>query len=210
MAITRGVRPVIGMRALATRVTAPWTAQSPRRSARLLHRFAETELGSAYTMRWAAARTQDEGRRALYLRHSSDAEDLFATLGERRFLAFVAHAEGRGRAQFEVHRGAFSRRDPVTAALFSTIIEEEREHERYALALLAEAFPGSHARSLFEVVVWESIREARRAADYVSRPIFRAIMSIAYLSLLPLALLLGGLRLKPRSVLSGTRDALKR
>ncbi len=227
---------MIGARAIAARVTARWVARSPRRTARLLQRFAETELGSAYTMRWAAGHTEDPARRAAYLRHAldeerharmfhgrarrlsavdarpltSDAEDVFASLGERRFLAFVAHAERRGRLQFEAHVRALAGRDDVTVALLSAVIEEEREHERYARALLEATYPGTRLRSHAAVLLWEAARGARRGMDRLTSAVFRVVMTAVYWTLLPLALLTRAGLVRPRSVLTGTRDALRR
>lgn len=207
---------MISLRAALSRITAPLIARKPRRVAALLRSFAVTELGSAYTMRWAARGATDDRARAQYLRHAldeerharlfsarahklagedatplrSEAEDLFATLGERRFLAFVAKAERRGRAQFEAHRRALSERDPVTAALFSRIIEEEKEHERYARELLHERFPRTVMVTLAEVLLWEQARASRRAMNALTGAVFRLVMTLVYVCLWPMTIAL--------------------
>ncbi|CAN92242.1 hypothetical protein predicted by Glimmer/Critica [Sorangium cellulosum So ce56] len=103
----------------------------PGHTARKLYRFALAEPGSLFTLRLAAARTPDLRRRALYLRHASDAvrharmfhaavrgrpggarrppnlhadaEDIHEALGEIGFLAWRQRAQIQARAWHAAH-----------------------------------------------------------------------------------------------------------
>ena len=128
------------MHGLLARVVSPLVFRVPGHGARKFHGFARAEHGSMLDLRLAAARTSSSTRAARYLRHAldearhtqmfaarstelrrerglaslgapaADTEHLFEALGEVRFLAFVHRGEQRGRAQFEIYRGLFSRR----------------------------------------------------------------------------------------------------
>jgi hypothetical protein len=208
---------------------APVVTRSRWASARLLSGFAATEAQSACIMRWASMQTTSVDRRVAYLRHAHDeerharmfqrraariagtsapcpweAEDLFQSLGELRFLAFVARAEARGRREFEIHCRAFRRRgDEASAALFERILCDEREHERYARDLLTRLATASAVRRATSwVIAWEAWRDARRVAAQPFEALYAVTMACLYLVLLPFAL---GLRL--RDALSTPRRA---
>jgi len=201
-----------GIHTWLTALWAPVVARRPALAARVLGGFAKAELGSMYTLRWAAAATGSMPRRAAYLEHAgdearhaklfhrraeelagpraglvADAEDLFATLGERRFLAFLEHAEGRGRREFEHYARAFRRAgDERTAALLRGIIHDENRHEQNARALL-EAEPGA-GRARRYVRVWEAWRAARRGGRAVAEVVYLLLMLVLYPLIAPLAL----------------------
>lgn len=190
-----------------------------------LQAFARAEQGSFLTLRLAANQTQSPARAALYLRHAgdearhahllkshseellgrsspllADAEDLFATRGEVGFLAFVHHAEERGREHFELIAAELMRQEQAkTAELFVQIAREELHHERYAFALLLE-LAGSEAqlqRELSRVRRWEMWQAFRRSGENLGNTLY----TVCILTLFPLFWLYGAwLRrsLKPR------------
>lgn len=171
------------------------------------------------TLRLAAAQTADFGRRAAYLTHASDeahharmfqlaaqalaregqslaplkadAEDLFAQLGERRFLAFLYHAERRGRHRFELYSDLFERRgDSKRQALFHRIAGDERRHEQEAWRLLVSV-AGSEKGARREVRrarAWEAWRAWRRAGRTIAECTYTLSVTTLYLLLFPLAL----------------------
>ncbi len=113
---------------------APLAWRIPGHAARMLHRFARAELGSAIDLQIAANRTSSTERRALYLRHAADemrhalmftrrsaellrarGEDplgdptadtlgLYERLGEEGFLAFVHMGEARACRELSRHQ----------------------------------------------------------------------------------------------------------
>ncbi len=114
-------------------------------------------------------------------------EDLFERLGEVRFLAFVHRGERRGRVQFEVYARYFAARgDDKLRALFQALVADEREHERYTLAYLAE-LSGDAGAELRWVGAWEALRAWRRLGQASARVFYVASMTLLYLTLLPFA-----------------------
>jgi len=211
----------------AIRLVSSVVWRMPGRAARMLHAFALAEQGSALTLRLAAAQTPDLRRRALYLRHAADevrharmflvasrararraarpppgglhadAEDLFAHLGEAGFLAFLHHAERRGRLRFEVHRELLvGRGDRAGAAMFTAILADERRHEAYAWAELCALLGGEAAarRAVMRARAWEAWRAWRRLGRRTARALYVPLMLVLYLALWPLALLTRRLR----------------
>lgn len=171
------------------------------------------------TLTWAAAHVDCVERRAIYLdqaleeqRHArlfsrraaelgglsgaepavlTDAEDLFERLGEVRFLAFLHRGERRAVEEFAHYREAFTRAgDTVTAALFAEIVEEERHHQDYPLALIRDLDPDPKAvtRAARFVVMWESWRNFRRLGRRLAEAVYNASMWCLYPLLAPLAL----------------------
>lgn len=122
----------------------------------------------------------------------ADTEDLFERLGEVAFLAFVHHGERRGRMQFEVHRDAFAKRgDDKTRALFEALIADERRHEAYTWELLVEMAGGEPAAraALRRAAGWEAWRSWRRAGRALAQIVYKALMSVLFVALLPWSLL---------------------
>jgi len=199
-----------------TLVAAAWApihARSAQRVAATFTRFALAEEGSALTMRWAAAQSEDPARAALYLRHATDerrharalrararelsaahddthadAEDLFAMLGERRFLAFVTLAERRGLSELSAHRRALSRcGDDRSASVLEAILIDEARHASYARELL-EIHCGS-ARSariaLVLVALWEARGSIRRGSAAMGRGLYALLTGLLFIVLVP-------------------------
>lgn len=175
----------------------------------MLERFARTELGSSSIMRWAAAATASPARRAAYLRHAldeerharlfaararklgvspgpliADADDVYRSLGERRFVAFVHRAETRGAREFEAYERAHrARGDTKTAALFALLLRDERRHVEYSKGLFAELAVGRG--TLAWVAAWEAVRAARRSARAVLGTLHGLVMFVLYAAVLP-------------------------
>jgi rubrerythrin len=197
---------------LVHRLTNPIVWAFPGNAARKLRGFAEVEAESVLEMRGAAALTKDPARRLLYLRHALDEErharaflhaaqehgapwtplhassqDLFAQLGEERFLAFVHRGERRGRMQFESYEAHFDVRRPKLATLFRGIIVDERRHETYSRELL-ERVAGTRSRAALRwAATWEAWRRWLGAGRVVSGWIYTALMVVLYVCLAPLA-----------------------
>jgi rubrerythrin len=203
---------MLGHAAIAYLV-APIRVRRDRAVAEMLGRFALAERGSYLTMRWAAERTRSAERSALYLRHAvdesrharmferrarelglavdgaeADAEDLFETLGETGFLAFVTLAEGRGRREFDGYRKALaSRGDEKTASLFEAILVDETRHESYSGALLVLAVGSRFMARLWviRIALWEAWRSLRRASAFVGSLFYAVVASLLYVVVLP-------------------------
>lgn len=198
------------LRSSFLRQTLKWTLRSDRAVARRLESFARTEQGSFLSLRLAANQTPSARRQALYLRHAADearharrlkthseeltgersplladAEDLFASRGEVGFLAFVHHAEQRGREQFECIAWELRRKNRLeTASLFEELAGEERHHELYSHRLLLELAGSERAarREVARVKRWELWRGFRR----VGRRFASAAYTTFVLALFPL------------------------
>lgn len=194
-------------------LVAPLRVRRDPAVAAMLWRFAAAERGSHLTMCWAAARADCPERRALYLRHAvdearharmferrarelgyegdaaeADAEDLFETLGEIGFLAFVTLAERRGRREFEGYRRALAARgDARTAALFDAILADEQRHEAYSGELLARlsGSAGAARRRVVRVALWETWRGIRRANAALGAAMYAALAAILYVVVIP-------------------------
>ena len=168
---------------------------------------------------WAAARAADPERRAIYLeqaleeqRHarmfsrraaelrgcagsepavSTDAEDLFATLGELRFLAFLHRGERRAVVEFAGYREAFRRAGDVrTSELFASIVDEERRHQDYPVDLIGALTSDSRtaARASRFVTAWEAWRTFRRLGRFFAERLYTASMCCLFVLLAPLGL----------------------
>ncbi len=128
-------------------------------------------------------------------------EDLYAKLGEPGFLAFVHAGERKGRTQFTHYARYFERRgEPKLRALFTALVSDEQGHEDYTLRLLRETEgQGRPAqRKLLRVRAWEALRTWRRAGQGLAGAVYFVLMSVLYVSLLPLSLWVRFTRPKPR------------
>ncbi len=221
------------MRRLLLLGTAPWVFRSPRHTARKLRSLAATEQGSFLSLQWAAAQTTSTKRQSSYLRHATDearharlfwgragelappsaplradGEDLFAALGELGFLAFVHHAEARGREQFLLYARYFERvgREPERA-LFARIAREEKYHENYSLRLLEElATDAAEVRkTLRRVRLWEAWRAWRRVGRRMAYGIYVVVLWLLMPLLWPYSLVIRLVSPAP-SGWQGTRD----
>ncbi|HEX4422318.1 MAG TPA: ferritin-like domain-containing protein [Kofleriaceae bacterium] len=207
------------MRRALVRVVSPIVWRVPGHGARKLYGFAKAEQGSRIDLLAAAHRTPSRQRAALYLRHAldetrhagmfwrrstdlriaegkppfappvADTEDLFETLGEPRFLAFVHRGEQRGRQQFELYARHFAARgDARTRALFDAILGDEHRHEAYTRELLVELVGERGARrELRRVALWAAWRMWRRAGRALSGAVYTLAMVAVYAVAGPIA-----------------------
>jgi rubrerythrin len=215
----------LGIHPLLARLHASWIAGRPRVAAKALRRFAQAEQGSMLTLTWAAAQVEAPERRAIYVeqaveeqRHArlfskraaelrgcanaeppvhTDAEDLFAALGEVRFLAFLHRGERRAVVEFSHYRDAFRRAgDDSSAELFAAIVEEERHHQEYPLELITMMTqdPKAAVRASRYVAAWEAWRNSRRFGRYLAERIYTGCMLCVYVLCAPLGLWLRWVR----------------
>lgn len=174
-------------------------AQTPdlRRRALYLRHAADEARHARMFLAAARARARREGLPPPVGLSAADAEDLFARLGEIGFLAFLHHAERRGRERFELYRDLFAAEgDRPGAALFEAILPDERRHEDYALRELT-ALAGSPAkarRAVLRARAWEALRAWRRLGRASAGGLYAAIMILVYAALFPLAWLTRRLR----------------
>jgi hypothetical protein len=204
------------MRGFLVRLSCPWVFRSPAAHARHLRKLAATEQGSYLSLQWAAQRSTPLDRQAHYLRHAADearhahlfwsraqaldpphgplladAEDLFSDLGEIGFVAFVHHAERRGREQFECYQRYFARSGrSEDAALFLQIGADERHHESYSKKLLVELSGSEVAarKHLRQVQFWEAWRSWKRAGQSIARVLYSLLIWALFPVLLPYSL----------------------
>lgn len=180
-----------------TRLMAPWTWRD--RGARFAA-FARAELSSRYDLLEAANLTADPARAAQLLQHAADearharlfhsrarelgqtaplradTEHLYETLGEARFFAFVHQGEARACEQFDVWiRHLEPGRD--RAALEAVRPDEER-HRAYSIALAAPAS---------SIAAFRARRAWMRAGQPMAGAVYRALATVLYLLLAPLA-----------------------
>lgn len=172
-----------------------------------LARFAAAERNSFLELCQAANDTHDPGRAAAYLRHaadearhttmfltrarelgeplpfgvSADTVDLFDTLGEPAFLAFVADGEADACTRFVACRDALSARDPRTAAVFDALLPDETRHAAYTRALQEDLGPATG------VARWVWGQRLGRLRRRVSGGLYTGLMWGLYPLLLPLA-----------------------
>jgi rubrerythrin len=205
----------MGLRAFVVRWSWRLLATDDRAIAKRLAEFARTEQGSFLTLRLAANQTPSAARAALYLRHAADearharllhtcaeelrghrvplladGEDLYALRGELAFLAFVHHAEGRGRRQFEIIAQELGRQGrAATAEVLRRIASEESHHERYSGRLLRELAAGEESASveLARIRRWEAWRLFRRLGRSVAGHVYDAVI----LALVPILAIYG-------------------
>lgn len=202
---------------LLARLLSPLTWGSPRRAVARLSSFARAEEGSRIDLCAAAARCDSPQRAAAYLEHArdearhtqmfaaharrlalahdlpppapvrADGSDLFETLGEADFLAFVHLGEQRAVQQFSGYERWLTGRDDKTAAVFNALLSDERRHAAYSRALLVSLIGEQEARrAIRRAGTWELWRTWRRVGRHTARLIYRGL----FLTLLPLLALL--------------------
>jgi hypothetical protein len=174
---------------LTLRLAATQTPDLRRRALYLRHAADEARHARMF-LAAARARARREGLPAPSGLSSADAEDLFARLGEIGFLAFLHHAERRGRERFEMYRDLFAARgDRPGAALFEAILPDERRHEDYALRELVSLVgsPERARRAVLRARAWEAVRAWRRLGRASAGALYAAIMIVVYATLFPLA-----------------------
>jgi len=174
--------------------------ESPERRALYLRHALDEERHAAMFAAHSAELRREMGR-APWGAPRATCEDLFAKLGEPGFLAFVHAGERKGRTQFIYYERYFERLGHnKLRALFTALIGDERGHEDYTLRLLRETEgQGRPAkRKLLRVRAWEALRMWRRAGQGVAGALYFVLMSVLYVSLLPLSLWVRITRPKPR------------
>jgi hypothetical protein len=210
------------MKAIVAKLVNPFVWRIPGHGPRKLFGFSLAEHGSMLDLHAAAQLTQSSARRALYMRHMldearharifatraadlrleagqpslgfpvADTEELFARLGETRFLAFVHRGETNGRQQFETYRDWFAGRgDRKTSGMFAAIINDERRHEQYTYELLVE-LAGDEAKARSELraaAVWQAWRTWRRLGRFLAEKIYFVLMFLIYCGCAPLVML---------------------
>ncbi|NJM32920.1 MAG: ferritin-like domain-containing protein [Limnobacter sp.] len=212
------------MKAFFSRLINPLVWRVPGHPARVLFGFSLAEHGSMLDLSAATRLTSSPQRAAAYMRHMldearharmfaarsaelrlqegqpslgypvADTENLFQTLGELRFLAFVHVGEKRGRAQFETYRDWFEKQgDHKSGAMFAAIVRDELRHEQYTYDLLLE-LAGSEAQAnkeLRAVVLWETWRKWRRMGRFLAEKLYFAVMTFIYILWGPVMYLAG-------------------
>lgn len=207
---------------LFARLLNPLVWRRPGHAARKLHGFALAEHGSLLDLRLAARLSESPIRAAAYLKHAddearhaqmfgkralqlareagdaglgpvrADCEQLFTTLGELDFLAFVHRGEARAIGQFRCYIAYFEgqgrERD---ASLFRAIITDETRHADYTKALLFELAgdPAAARKALRRVARWEAWRSWLRAGRFIAERVYLITMTVVYLLAAPLSLL---------------------
>ena len=158
------------------------TTSRARQALYLKHALDETRHAQLFWRRANELRASD-ARAGGWPAPQADTEELWARLGEARFLAFVHRGEARGRGQFEVYARHFARRgDARTAALFAGILIDEARHERYTRALLVELVGGEAAarKALRWAAAWEAWRTWRRLGRWLAGVLFAVTISCVY------------------------------
>lgn len=169
---------------------------SPARAAAYL-RHADDEARHAQMFARRAARLAGEAARPFVLPPvRADSERLIDVLGERDFLAFVHVGEDRARRQFDAYVAYFRQQTrDQDAALFETILVDERRHCDYTRALLFELAGDVDARrALRRVRRWELGRRWLRAGRFLAERLYIALTLLLYILAAPLALLIRQVR----------------
>lgn len=221
-AISLGRSRHMSLTATLARMLNPLVWRRPAHVARKLHGFALAEHGSMLDLRLAARLTDSPARAAAYLRHAddetrhaqmfgkrarqlareaglaplghvrADTEQLFVTLGELDFLAFVHVGEARAIEQFDTYVEWFREHGRERdASLFTTILVDERRHADYTRELLFE-LAGDEARArkaLRRVRRWEAWRSWLRAGRFLAEKVYVIAMLLVYAAAAPMGLL---------------------
>jgi len=205
------------------RLSAPIAWRTNARIATKLHGFSMTEQGSALDMFRAAESATDPQHRRLFLRHAIDEarharrfreealklvptsapreherrhalpQDLYATLGSERFLAFVHLSEARAQQQFAVLARHFDKDQErrAIADLFHELAKEEQFHVAYSRHLLGQLFAADArkkriARALARerrVLAWAAWK---RAGARLGGRFTTLLMALVFVAVLPL------------------------
>lgn len=213
----------MSLHALITKITCFYGWRTPPRSAKKFFEFALAEQGSMLDLSAAARLTKSDKRRALYVSHMldekrhalmfslrsaelcrqagrksygnlhADIENLFQTLGEVKFLAFVHFGERRACQQFNIYRNWFKKQGNKTnKSLFEAILKDEQRHADYTWELLVEFTGGEQAarREIKSVRMWEAWRKWRRAGKSLANNLFVILSLCIYLFMAPYAVLI--------------------
>lgn len=166
--------------------------ESPQRAAAYL-RHADDEARHAQMFARRARKLASESRTPRQLGPlAADCEQLFQSLGELDFLAFVHTGEARALAQFDTYVAWFATHErEQDRLLFETIMVDERRHAAYTRALLLE-LAGNEAvakQALRRVARWELGRRWLRSGRFVAERVYLLTMLIVYVLAAPLSLL---------------------
>lgn len=120
-------------------------------------------------------------------------QNLLATLGFVRFLAFVYIAESKAAQQFDALRRRFEDQ-PEIAELFATVLKDERFHVAYSKHLLDELTRqgrGAEVRAALRRVRWGGAWQAwRRAGRRIGDVLARGVLLSLYVTVVPVFALL--------------------
>jgi bacterioferritin (cytochrome b1) len=210
------------MASLFARIACPLVWGFPGHKAKVLFGFSLAEYGSMLELSAAARYSPSFKRSALYVRHLSDeirhadlfaqrsaelrkklkldplghphadTENLFQSLGERRFLAFVHRGEARACKQFKVYEDWLRRHgDKKTSNIFKTILQDERRHAEYTLQLLRTIAGSERAarKYLRRAGLWEAKCRWLRISNSLSGKMFFVLAVTVYLLAAPYVVL---------------------
>ena len=166
------------------------TPSAERRAAYVRHLLDESRHARLFTRRSAELRATDG--KPSFGSPRADTEDLFANLGEIRFLAFVHRGETKGCQQFEEYRDWLrAHGDERTGAIFESILKDERRHMSYTRELLVEMTGSERAarKELRKALTWELWRRWRRGGRFLAEKLYFVVMVAFSFLLAPFAVL---------------------
>jgi rubrerythrin len=196
------------------RLVAPLVWKGDERIAEKLLDFAATEAGSALDMFAAAELTTDRKLRRLFFRHALDEarhsrmfseaaralsrsprsrsrslihatrQNLYRSLGELSFLAFVHLAERRGEAHFRALAKHFRDRDEIRE-LLSRIGKDERFHVAYSRRALSRRDPKEVRRALLMTRMRSAWQSWRRQGRIIGDLIAKLVLATVFLTTVP-------------------------
>ncbi|MEM7182245.1 MAG: ferritin-like domain-containing protein [Spirochaetota bacterium] len=211
------------IRILFLRVVNFWIWRNPKAIAEKLNDFARSERGSMLDLLAASRLTSSQERKSLYLRHARDearhkalfrnmatrlllksggglspwqavdTEELFQSLGEVEFLAFVHLGEKGACLQFEEYRRYFAvKGKKELEQLFAELLIDESAHAAYSWQELL-SLVGSRKRAqqvVNKMYFWKMGRSYLRLGRTVTRRIYWITMFIFYWFFFPIAIFL--------------------
>ena len=156
---------------------------------RLFFRHALDEARHAQLFQRAAHRLSPEASRwSDYAVIHATRQNLLATMGFVRFLAFVYIAESKAAEQFDALRKRFADQ-PEIAELFETVLKDERFHVAYSKHLLDELSRRGRSREVraaLRAVRWGGAWQAwRRAGRRIGDVIARGMLLTLYVAVVP-------------------------
>jgi rubrerythrin len=153
---------------------------------RLYFRHALDEARHARLFREAAAAVHPVGAQPLSARAQAHArrQDLYATLGPARFLAFVHLAEQRGEAHFRGLVSALEDDHPALAATFARVARDERFHVAYSRYWLGrvDAHATTTLRRAHLDAAWSTWKRSGRVLGEAAAT---AVLWLVYVLLVP-------------------------
>ncbi len=129
-------------------------------------------------------------------------QNLLATMGFVRFLAFVYIAESKAAQQFEALRRRFVDQ-PEIAELFAKVLRDERFHVAYSKHLLDELTRqgrGREVRAALRSVRWGGAWQAwRRAGRRIGDVLARGVLFSLYVAVVPVFAVIQRIADRPRT-----------